>query len=334
MGQGKDKKADINMAFLENLMAQRLVTIFGGAGFVGTTLVEHLAKTGVRIRVAVRRPNSSMHVKPLGDVGQVQIVQANLRNEDSVRAAIQGSDAVINLVGVLFESGAQKFKAVHAQGAKTVARVCAELGVKTLVHMSAIGADADSPSLYGQSKAHGEQAVTAAFPAATIIRPSVIFGAKDGLFNRFAQAASSLPLMPVFSGDTKFQPVYVGDVVDVMIKALSDSNMQGETYELGGANTYSLREMMQIAAKEAMQEVWFVDVPDFIAPFNVFFLGLLPNPPITLDQLRMLAKDNVVSEDALGLPDLGITPVCLEAVLPTYLHQYRPKGQFSEKVNG
>lgn len=312
-------------------MAQQLVTIFGGAGFVGTTLVEHLARTGARIRVAVRRPNSALHVKPLGDVGQVQIVQANLRDEASVRAAIQGADAVINLVGILYESGAQKFNAIHGQGAATVARISAELGVKTLVHMSAIGADEQSPSLYAQSKAHGEKAVTAAFPNATIIRPSVIFGIGDGLFNRFAQAAS-LPLLPVFSGDTKFQPVYIGDVVKVMVKALSDSNMQGQTYELGGADVYSLRQMMQLAAKEAMQKVWFIDVPGFIAPFNVFFLGLLPNPPITLDQLKMLKSDNLVSDDAKGLSDLGITPTLLEAILPTYLHQYRPKGQFAENV--
>ena len=313
-------------------MAQQLITIFGGAGFVGTTLVEHLAKTGVRIRVAVRRPNSAMHVKPLGDVGQVQVMQANLRDEDSVRAAIKGSDAVINLVGILSESGAQKFKAVHAKGAETVARLSAELGVKSLVHMSAIGADEESPAFYAQSKALGEKAVKAAFPDATIIRPSVIFGANDGLFNRFAQAAS-LPLLPVFSGDTKFQPVYVGDVVKVMIRALNDSNMQGETYELGGANTYSLREMMQLAAKEAMQNVWFIDVPDFIAPFKVFFLGLLPNPPIPLDQLSLLGQDNIVGEDAQGLSDLDISPTLLETVLPTYLHQYRPKGQFAENVS-
>ncbi len=312
-------------------MAQQLVTIFGGAGFVGTTLVEHLAKTGVRIRVAVRRPNSSMHVKPLGDVGQVQVVQANLRDEDSVRAAIRGSDAVINLVGILYETGAQKFNAVHGKGAETVARVSAELGVTSLVHMSAIGADEESPALYAQSKALGEKLVKAVFPDATIIRPSVVFGTGDGLFNRFAQAAS-LPLLPVFSGDTKFQPVYVGDVVKVIIRALSDSKMQGETYELGGADVYSLREIMQLAAKEAMQNVWFVDVPDFIAPFKVFFLGLLPNPTITLDQLRMLGKDNVVGADAQGLSELGITPTLVEAVLPTYLHQYRPKGQFAEDV--
>ncbi len=319
-------------------MAQQLVTIFGGAGFVGTTLVEHLARTGVRIRVAVRRPNSAMHVKPLGDVGQVQVVQANLRDEASVRAAILGSDSVINLVGILYESGAQKFDAVHVRGAETVARLSAELGVKRLVHMSAIGADENSPSLYARSKALGEKAVRAAFPAATIIRPSVIFGAADGLFNRFAKAAS-LPLLPVFSGDTKFQPVYVGDVVKVIIMALNDSKMNdskmsGETYELGGADIYSLRDMMKLAAKEAMQKPFFVDVPDFIAPFKVFFLGLLPNPPITLDQLKMLKTDNVVSNDAQGLADLGITPTLLEAVLPTYLHHYRPKGQFAEKVSG
>lgn len=319
-------------------MARQLVTIFGGAGFVGTTLVEHLAKmgartgarTGMRIRVAVRRPNSAMHVKPLGDVGQVQVVQANLRDEDSVRAAIQGSDAVINLVGILFESGAQKFNAVHTQGAGTVARVCAELGVKTLIHMSAIGADEQSPSFYAQSKALGEKAVKTAFPDATIIRPSVIFGAGDGLFNRFARAAS-LPLLPVFSGDTRFQPVYVADVVKVMIRALSNSCMKGETYELGGADIYSLREMMQLAAKEAMRKVCFIDIPNFMAPFQVFFLGLLPTPPITLDQLRMLKQDNIVGDDAQGLSDLDITPTLLEPVLPTYLHQYRPKGQFAEQ---
>ncbi len=314
-------------------MAQQLVTIFGGAGFVGTTLVEHLAQTGVRIRVAVRRPNSAMHVKPLGDVGQVQLVQANLRDEASVRAAILGSDAVINLVGILYESGAQKFDAVHTKGAETIARISTELGVKKLVHMSAIGADENSPSSYARSKALGEKAVKAAFSAATIIRPSVIFGAGDGLFNRFAQAAS-LPLLPVFSGDTKFQPVYVGDVAKVIIRALSDGKMSGETYELGGAEIYSLRDMMKLAAKEAMRKPWFVDVPDFIAPFKVFFLGLLPNPPITLDQLKMLKTDNVVSDDARGLADLGITPTLLRSVLPAYLHQYRPKGQFAEKVNG
>lgn len=312
-------------------MAQ-LVTIFGGSGFVGTTLVEHLAKTGVRIRVAVRRPNSAMHVKPLGDVGQVQVVQANVRDENSVRAAIRGADAVINLVGILFESGAQKFTKVQAEGAEIIARISAELGVKNLVQMSALGADENSPSLYAQSKALGEKAVRQYFPEATIIRPSVIFGAGDGLFNRFAQAVSTFPLIPVFSGDTKFQPVYVGNVVDVIVKALKDSAMRGETYELGGADVYSLRELMQLTAKETMRKVSFIDVPDFIAPVSVFFLGLLPNPPITLDQLRMLGGDNVVSEDAKGLGDLGITPTLVEAILPSYLHQYRPKGQFAENI--
>ncbi len=309
-------------------MAQQLVTIFGGAGFIGTTLVEHLAKTGVRIRVAVRRPNSAMHVKPLGDVGQIQVVQANIRDKKSVRAAIMGSDMVINLVGILYQSGAQKFTAIHVKGAETIARISHELGVKKLIHMSAIGADENSPSLYAQSKALGEKAVKAAFADATIIRPSVVFGSQDGLFNRFAQA-SSLPLLPVFSGDTKFQPVYVGDVVKVIMMALNKKAMQGETYELGGAEVYSLREMMDLAAKEAMQKVLFINVPDFIAPYIIFFLGLLPNPPITMDQFRMLKTDNVVSDEAQGLNDLGIKPTLLDSVLPTYLHQYRPKGQFA-----
>ena len=309
-------------------MAQQLVTIFGGAGFVGTTLVEHLAKTGVRIRVAVRRPNSAMHVKPLGDVGQIQVVQTNLRDEASVRAAVRDSDVVINLAGILSESGAQTFKAVHTAGAETVARVSAELGVKKLVHISALGVDENSPSFYAQSKAFGEKAVTQAFPEATIIRPSVIFGAGDALFNRFAKIAS-LPLIPVFSGDTKFQPVYVGDVVKVIVRASTDDAMAGETYELGGADVYSLRDMMKLAAQEALQKPLFIDVPAFIAPVKAFFFSLLPNPVITLDQLRMLKVDNVVSDEARGLADLGITPTILEAVLPTYLHQYRPKGQFA-----
>lgn len=309
-------------------MAQQLVTIFGGAGFVGTTLVEHLAKTGVRIRVAVRRPNSAMHVKPLGDVGQIQVVQANLRDEASVQAAVRDSDVVINLAGILSESGAQTFKAVHTTGAETVARISAELGVKKLVHISALGVDENSPSYYAQSKALGEKAVKQAFPEATIIRPSVIFGAGDGLFNRFAQI-SSLPLIPVFSGNTKFQPVYVGDVVKVITKALADNMMAGETYELGGADIYSLRDMMKLAAQEALQKPFFIDVPAFIAPVKAFFFGLLPNPVITLDQLRMFKVDNVVSDEASGLSDLGITPTLLEAILPTYLHQYRSKGQFA-----
>jgi len=314
-------------------MAQQLVTIFGGAGFVGTTVVEHLAKTGSRIRVVARQPNSALHVKPLGDVGQVQVVQGNIRDENSVRAAVRGSDMVINLVGILYESGAQKFKAIHEDGASAIARACAEFGVKKLVHMSAIGADEASPARYGQSKARGEKAVLAAFPEATIIRPSVIFGARDNLFNRFASAASLLPLLPVFSGDTKFQPVYVGDVAGVIVRALTDDSMKGELYELGGADILSLREMMKLAAHEAMQKVFFIDVPDFIAPYKVFFLGLLPNPPITLDQLKMLKKDNVVSDDARGLSDLGITPTLLEAILPTYLHRYRPKGQFASQLS-
>ncbi|MCF8474988.1 MAG: complex I NDUFA9 subunit family protein [Emcibacter sp.] len=313
-------------------MAQQLVTIFGGAGFVGTTLVEHLARTGVRIRVAVRKPNSSMHVKPLGDVGQIQVVQANLRDETSVRSAIRGSDAVINLVGILYETGAQKFKAVHEMGAETIARISQEFGVKSLVHMSAIGADESSPALYGKSKAAGEAAVKKAFTKATIIRPSVIFGNHDQLFNRFAQAASSLSVMPVFSGDTKFQPVYVGDVADAIIKILSDTTLQDKTYELGGAEIYSLREMMQLAAKEAMRKVCFVDVPKSIAPYFVFFLGLLPNPPITLDQLKMLATDNVVGKKALDLSKLSVSPTSLRAILPLYMHHYRPKGQFAEEI--
>lgn len=313
-------------------MAQRLVTVFGGSGFVGKTLVERLAKSGVRIRVAVRHPNSALYLKPLGDVGQIQVVQANVRNESSVRAAIQGADAVVNLVGILSQSGAQKFAALHTVGAALVAKLSAEMGVENLVHLSAIGADSESEANYARTKGEGEEAVRHYFKDATILRPSVIFGPDDGLFNRFAQAASLLPIMPVFSGDCKFQPIYVGDVVQGILKALEENDMKGQTYELGGAKTFSLRELMALAAREAHQKVTFMDVPEFIAPFQVFFLGLLPNAPITLDQLKMLKKDNVVSEDSKGLSDLGITPTPVEAILPSYLHHYRPKGQFAQEV--
>lgn len=313
-------------------MAQRLITIFGGSGFVGKTLVERLAKTGARIRVAVRHPNSALALKPLGDVGQIQVVQANLRNEDSVRAALTGADAVVNLVGILSQSGAQKFDKLHVGGAALVAKLSAEMGVKNLVHMSALGADEDAEANYARTKGEGEAAVRHYFPKATILRPSVIFGPDDKLFNRFAQAASLLPVIPVFSGDCLFQPVYVGDVVQVMLKALEGDEMQGQAYELGGVKTYSLRQLMALAADEAQQKVTFIDVPDFVAPFQVFFLGLLPNAPITLDQLKMLKKDNVVSEGAKSLSDLGITATPVEAILPSYLHKYRPKGQFAQEV--
>ena len=315
-------------------MADRLVTIFGGGGFVGTTLVQHLAKTGVRIRVAVRHPNSAMHVKPLGDVGQVQVVQANIRDEKSVRAAIKGSDAVVNLVGILAQSGKQKFNSVQAIGAAIVAKYAAAEGVSRLVHMSALGADAESKSVYASSKAKGEEAVRHYFPSATILRPSVIFGPGDDFFNKFAAMASRFPVMPVFFGDTKFQPVYVGDVADVIVKALAGDNLAGKTLELGGPKVYSLREIMDLTCKETLNDVPLIDVPAPAAWAMGFFLGMLPGAPITMDQMRLLQKDNVISDGAEGLESLGMSGTPVEAILPSYMEHWRPKGQFADQIEG
>jgi len=309
-------------------MAKDLVTIFGGSGFVGKNIVEQLAAKGYRVRVAVRNPNSALFVKPLGDVGQVQVVQANLRDEKSVFAAIQGSDVVINLVGILFESGKQSFSSVHASGAALIAKFSADLDVKKLIHMSAIGADAESEALYAKTKAKGEEAVRHYYPDAVIFRPSIIFGPDDGFFNRFGNMAKLSPIMPVISGDSKFQPVYVCDVAEAFVKAVEDDVCDGQTYTLGGPRTYSFRELLAYICEETDNDRTLVDIPMPIAKIQAVFMGLLPTPPLTLDQLTMLEKDNVVGEGEQGFDALGINPTPVEAVVPSYMWQYRPKGQF------
>tara|TARA_B100001939_G_scaffold347979_1_gene371770 strand:+ start:7197 stop:8150 length:954 start_codon:yes stop_codon:yes gene_type:complete len=306
----------------------RLVTIFGGSGFVGRTLVQHLAKAGYRVRVAVRHPNSALFLKPLGEVGQIQVCQANIRHEESVRAAVQGSYAVVNLVGILYESGRQKFNTVQALGAGLIAKNAAASGVRKLVHISAIGADAESPSAYAKSKAKGEEAVRHYFPSATIFRPSIIFGADDGFFNRFGALAKCLPFMPVICGDTKFQPVYVGDVADAILKVIDTPGFEGRTFELGGPRVYSFRELLKLILKETRNDIPMIEIPLPLARLQAFFLGLLPKPMLTLDQLRQLEKDNVVREGADGLRELGLTPTPVESVIPSYMIHYRPKGQF------
>jgi len=309
-------------------MSGKLVTVFGGSGFIGRVLVQQLAKAGYRVRVAVRRPNSALDVKPLGDLGQVQLAQANVRNKASVEAAISDADHVVNLVGVLFESGKQSFGKIHDEGAGLVAEVAAAANVKSLVHMSAIGADAESDSKYAKSKTAGEKAVLTHFPNATIIRPSVVFGADDNFFNKFAAMAKSFRMLPVICGDTKFQPVFVGDVADAIVSIISDETTAGKIYELGGPKAYSFRELLELVNKVTEQNVPLITIPVQMAYFQAFFLGMLPNPMVTIDQMRLLEKDNVVSEDALKISDLGIEATPTEAVIPNYLVLYRPMGQF------
>lgn len=312
--------------------SERLVTVFGGSGFVGRHIVRALAQRGYRIRVAVRRPDLAGHLQPLGDVGQIHAVQANVRNRDSIDRAVRGAWGVINLVGILAESGRQRFAAVHDKGAGAIAEAAAAAGVQRVVHMSAIGADLGSRSAYARTKAAGEEGVKAAFPDAVIIRPSIIFGSEDAFFNRFAAMARMSPIIPLVGAGTRFQPVFVGDVAEAYLAALEGQAKSGKVYELGGPEVATFRKLMEKMLAVIGRRRWIVSVPFFIAKFQAFFLQLLPNPLLTVDQVRQLARDNVVSEEAITagrtLQGLGIEPRAIDPILPSYLYSFRKSGQF------
>ncbi len=309
-------------------MSGELVTVFGGSGFIGRTLVQNLAKAGYRVRVAVRRPNSALFVKTYGDLGQVHIAQANVRNQASVEAAVDGSDHVVNLVSVLTEGGSQTFDKLNVVGSGHIANACAKAGVKRLVHVSALGADAESDSKYARSKARGEATVQEAFPGATIIRPGVVFGADDQFFNKFAGIAKFFGMLPVICGDSKMQPVYVGDVANAIVSAIGSEDAAGKTYEIGGPKAYSFRELLEMVNTYTEQDASLITIPTQLAYVQAFFLGMLPNPVLTIDQVRLLEKDNVVSDDMPGLAELGVAATPAEAILPNYLVRHRPTGQF------
>ena len=314
----------------------KLVTIYGGSGFIGRYIARRMAKEGWRVRVAVRRPNEAIFVRPYGVVGQVEPVFCNIRDDASVRAVMQGADAVVNCVGVLNEVGRNGFDAVQAEGAARVARIAAELGVGRLVQLSAIGADADAASAYARSKAAGEAAVRLAFPQAVILRPSVVFGTEDQFFNRFAAMTRLGPFLPVVGAGTRFQPVYVDDVAQAAVKAVLGEAAPG-VYELGGPDVHSFRALMQKMLQVVQRRRLIVNIPFFVARIiggafdllQTLTLGLFTNGLITRDQVRNLAHDNVVSPHARGLADLGIAPTPIDAVLPEYLWRYRPSGQFA-----
>lgn len=312
---------------------ERMVTVFGGSGFVGRHVVRALAKRGWRVRVAVRRPDLAGHLQPLGTVGQISPVQANLRYPASVLRAAEGSQVVINLVGILHQSGRQSFEAVHGFGAKQVALAAKEVGAR-LIHGSAIGANAESESGYARSKAHGERAVLEAVPDAIIFRPSVVFGPEDDFFNRFAAMARLSPALPLIGGGhTKFQPVFVGDVAAAIAKAVDEEAKAGTIYELGGPEVRSFRELMELLLAEIGRKPLLVPLPAAIASLQARFLELLPNPLLTRDQVKLLAHDNVVSSAAIAegrtLASLGIQPTAIGAVLPDYMWRYRKAGQFT-----
>jgi uncharacterized protein YbjT (DUF2867 family) len=312
-----------------------LVTIFGGSGFLGRSVVRALCKREYRIRVAVRRPELAGHLQPLGRVGQIHAVQANLRYPASVEAAMRGAGIAINLVGILAPSGAQTFDSVQAQGAGAVAQAAATAGAR-MMHVSAIGADENSPSHYARSKAAGEKAVLSATPTATIFRPSVVFGREDDFTNRFATLAQMSPALPLIGGGlTKMQPVYVGDVATAIAEAVDGKAKSGATYELGGPEVLSMREIMEIILATTGRKRMLVSLPFRLAKLQALFLQFAPGPlTLTADQVELLRSDNVVSESAktegLTLEGLGILPDSMEAVLPQYLWRFRKAGQFSQ----
>jgi NADH dehydrogenase len=318
--------------------ADRLVTVFGGSGFLGRHTVRALVKRGWRVRVAVRRPDLAGHLQPIGAVGQIHAVQANLRFPDSVARAVANADAVVNLVGILYETSRQSFAAVQADGAAAVARAAAAAGIDALVQVSALGADADSPSAYARSKAAGEQAVLAERPSAVVMRPSIVFGPEDDFFNRFAGLARFAPALPLIGGgETRFEPVFVGDVAEAIARALDGAAAPGRIYELGGPQARSFRELLEMMLRETHQNRMLIPVPFGLARLKARILGLAPKPLLTVDQVELLTRDNVVSEAARAekrtLEGLGIEGQTLAAVLPTYLWRYRKGGQFAAAVN-
>ncbi|MDQ2090286.1 complex I NDUFA9 subunit family protein [Marimonas arenosa] len=312
----------------------KLVTIYGGSGFVGRYVAQKLAAKGWRVRVAVRRPNEALFVKPYGVPGQVEPVLCNIRDDASVTAVMKGADAVVNCVGTFDARGRNSFTAVQAQGAERIARAAAAEGVQTLVHVSALGVDRDQDSLYAESKRKGEEAILAAFPSATILRPSVVFGPEDGFFNRFASMSRLGPVLPIFGGRTRFQPVYVEDVAEAAVMG-AEGKAKG-IYELGGPEVKSLRGWIDVMLTSVRRWRLVPNLPFWIGRIMAFgldmveilTLGLIKNRLLTRDQLKQLQHDNVVSEDARGFTDLGIEPVAVEVVIDSYLWRFRPNGQF------
>jgi NADH dehydrogenase len=314
---------------MTDFIGQKTVTLFGGTGFVGRYVAQMLAQRGWRIIVASRHPDRALPLKTAGAVGQVVPVFADIRDDGSVAAAVAGADAVVNLVGILFERGKQRFDSIHGEAAGRVARAAAAAGATRFVQVSAIGASADSPSSYARTKAAGEAAVRAAFPGASILRPSVVFGPEDGFFNLFANLARTAPFLPLFGGGTtKFQPVYVQDVAAAVVSCLEQDGTAGQTYELGGPRVYSFRELMELTLKQTGRKKRLVSLSWGMAAFEAKLFSLLPKPPLTPDQVLQLKIDNVVAPGARTLADLGIQATPAELILPSYLDRYRPGGRF------
>jgi uncharacterized protein YbjT (DUF2867 family) len=315
---------------------ETLVVVFGGSGFLGRHVVRALAKRGYRVRVAVRRPELAGYLQPMGRVGQIHAVQANLRYPDSVAAAVRDADVVINLVGILFERGRQRFEAVMTAGAQTVARAAQAVSAP-LIHVSAIGADEKSASHYARAKAEGERLVLAADRSAIIVRPSIVFGPEDDFFNRFAALARMSPALPLVGGGlTRMQPVFAGDVGEAIARAVDGDLRAGLVYELGGPDKRSFKELMQFVLATTQRRRLLIPVPFAVMKLQALVLQFLPKPPITPDQVELLKRDNVVSEEAKRdgrtLEGIGMTPESIDAIVPSYLWRFRKTGQFNPHI--
>jgi NADH dehydrogenase len=322
-------------------MIEQVVTVFGASGFLGRNAVRALAKGGFgyRIRACSRNPNAAAYLWPMGHVGQIQPLRCDVRNADDVARAVANSDAVVNLVGILYPAGGQTYEAMHVDAARIIGRATREAGIGTLVHISTPGIRPDSESEYSRTKAEGELALREEFPDATILRSSLVFGPDDNFFNKFASLSRFTPALPLIGGGhTRFQPMFVGDVAKAIVKCVDDASTRGRSYELGGPTVYTMKEMLQIILRETCRKRLLIPIPFWLATLQSYVLQFLPGTLLTPDQVTFLKGENVVSPDALTLADLGIAPDSLEAVLPSYLWRFRPKGQFEnssrERVAG
>lgn len=319
-------------------LAPGLVTIFGGSGFVGTQVARAMARRGWRVRIAVRKPALAYELRMTGDVGQVQLSRCDINNPEDVAMALKGADVAINLVGILFETGGRKFQAMHVDGARNIAQAATAAGVKQLVHVSAIGADADSKALYARTKGEGEAAVRAAFPNAIVVRPSVIFGSEDGFLNRFANMAARMPVMPLVAGETRMQPVHVTDVAEAISRLATDNRYGGETFELGGPAVWTMKEIIDYVLSETGRDRLVLPLPS-VAARAIASLAQIPavvglTPALTVDQVKLLDNDNVVADGAKGFANLGMEPTGMKAVAEGYLWRYRDGGQYAAQIAG
>jgi NADH dehydrogenase len=310
-------------------MRNRRTAVLGGSGFIGRYIVKRLAAQGEVVAVGCRSAEQAKFLRPMGAVGQIGLLNLRIDDETVLPAFLAGNGALVNCVGILHESGQQSFERVHHTGPARLARLARDAGIDRFVHISAIGADSRSTSAYARTKAAGEQAVRDAFPTVTILRPSVVFGPEDQFFNRFAAMAMISPMLPLIGGGTtRFQPVYVGDVADAVVKCLDDAATAGRTYELGGPKTYTLRQIFELLLNEIRRRRGFLDLPFGLAAVQAKLMSILPNPPLTPDQVELLKRDNVVSSGAMTLSSLGISPIAVEAILPSYLDRFRRGGWY------